>query len=54
VNSTELELIHELFMKLYEEVNRHFKILTFQEAKGVVGVSYMGLNERVGNPARPS
>lgn len=48
VNSTELELIHELFMKLYEQKDRHFKVLTFQEAKGVAGISYLKLNERVG------
>jgi hypothetical protein len=47
VNSTELELIHELFMKLYEQKDRQFKVLTFQEAKGVVGISYLKLNERV-------
>jgi hypothetical protein len=47
VNSTELELIHELFMKLYEQKERQFKVLTFQEAKGVSGISYLKLNERV-------
>lgn len=47
INSAELELIHELFMKLYEHKDRRFKVLTFQEAKGVVGISYLKLNERV-------
>jgi ankyrin repeat domain-containing protein 50 len=47
VDSTELELIHELFMKLYEQKDRHFKVLTFQEAKAVAGISYLKLNERV-------
>jgi hypothetical protein len=47
INSTELELVHELFMKLYEQKDRRFKVLTFQEAKGVVGISYLKLNERV-------
>jgi ankyrin repeat domain-containing protein 50 len=46
VNSTELDLIQELFMKLYDRKDRHFKVLTFQEAKGVVGISYLNLNER--------
>ncbi|KUJ09878.1 ankyrin [Mollisia scopiformis] len=50
VNSTELELIHELFMKLYEQKERQFKVLTFQEAKGVSGISYLKLNERVVEP----
>jgi len=50
VNSTELELIHELFMKVYEQKDRHFKVLTFQEAKGVAGISYLKLNERVVEP----
>ncbi len=47
VNSSELEIIHELFMKLYDLKDRHFKVLTFQEAKGVAGISYLKLNERV-------
>lgn len=47
VNSTELELIHEHFMKHYEQRDRHFKVLTFQEAKGVTGINYLKLNERV-------
>jgi ankyrin repeat domain-containing protein 50 len=47
VNSAELEMIHEHFMNLYEQKDRHFKILTFQEAKGVIGINYLKLNERV-------
>jgi hypothetical protein len=35
-------------MKLYDEKDRRLKVLTFQEAKGVAGVSYLKLNERVG------
>ncbi|KAG9244623.1 hypothetical protein BJ878DRAFT_550029 [Calycina marina] len=54
VNSTELELIHELFMKLYEQKDRQFKVLTFQEAKGISGISYLKLNERVVEPFSPS
>ena len=34
-------------MKLYFEQDRHFKVFTFQEAKGVIGISYLKLNERV-------
>jgi hypothetical protein len=37
-------------MKLYDQKDRHFKVLTFQEAKGVAGVSYLKLNERVQPP----
>ena len=47
VDSSELALIHELFMKLYGRQDRHFKVFTFQEAKGVAGISYLKLNERV-------
>jgi hypothetical protein len=52
VNSAELELIHELFMNLYDRNDRHFKVLTFQEAKGMVGISYLKLNERVSSCER--
>jgi hypothetical protein len=48
VDGMELQIIHELFMELYEQKNRRFQVLTFQEAKGVLGTSYGGLNERVG------
>lgn len=47
IDSTELELIHELFMRLYGQKDCHFKVLTFQEAKGVTGISYLKMNERV-------
>ncbi|KAF4630621.1 hypothetical protein G7Y89_g7518 [Cudoniella acicularis] len=46
----ELEFIHDLFMKLYDQNDRRFKVLTFQEAKGVVGISYLKLNERIVEP----
>ncbi|TVY25213.1 Alpha-1,3-mannosyltransferase [Lachnellula hyalina] len=45
INSTELELIHELFMDVYEQHDQQFKVLTFQEAKGVVGISYLKMND---------
>lgn len=48
VSSLELELFHELFMNLYNRKYRQFKVLTFQEAKGVAGINYLKLNERVG------
>ena len=47
VNSTELEMIHEHFMNLYEQKDRHFKVLTFQEARGVTAINYLKLNDRV-------
>ncbi|PMD46365.1 hypothetical protein L207DRAFT_507281 [Hyaloscypha variabilis F] len=50
INSPELERIHELFMKLYDERERHFKVLTFQEAKGIIGINYLKMNERVVEP----
>lgn len=49
INSTEFELLHELFMKLYGRRDTEFKVLTFQEAKGVVGTSYLKMNEKVNN-----
>jgi len=51
INSPELERIHEAFVKLYDRRERHFKVLTFQEAKGVIGTSYMKMNERVSSSA---
>lgn len=47
MSSPELERIHEEFMRLYHRKDRHFKVLTFQEAKGMVGISYLKANERV-------
>ena len=52
INSAELELIHELFMKVYDQKDCRFKVLTFQEAKGVVGISYLKFNELVSRPLR--
>lgn len=42
--------MNENFMRLYEREDRHFKILTFQEAQGIVGISYLRANERVMEP----
>ncbi|KFY25359.1 hypothetical protein V491_01785 [Pseudogymnoascus sp. VKM F-3775] len=50
IDSTELEIIHELFMRLYGQKDCHFKVLTFQEAKGVTGISYLKMNERIVEP----
>lgn len=48
VNSAELERIHVSFMKLYEQQDQYaFKVVTFQEGKGVTGVNYLGFNKRV-------
>jgi hypothetical protein len=52
VDSTELELLHELFMKMYDQKDRHFKVLTFQEAKGIAGINYLKLNEKVSSGGR--
>jgi hypothetical protein len=54
VNSGELEMIHELFMELYERRDRSFKVFTFQEARGLVGISYLKMNERVSPLDGPS
>lgn len=50
INSYELENIHEHVMRLYKRQDRHFKVLTFQEATGIVGISYLRANERVLEP----
>lgn len=48
VNSAELERIHEYFMKLYEQQDRYpFKVITFREGKGFVGINNLSLNKRV-------
>lgn len=46
-DSSELEGIHERFMKLKENGQWHFEIRTFQEAKGVTGLNRFGLGEKV-------
>jgi hypothetical protein len=47
VNSNELELIHEAFMRLLNRNDSKLKPFTFQEAKGFAGTSHLKLNERV-------
>lgn len=47
INSTEFELLHELFMTLYGRRETNLKVFTFREAKGVVGISYLKMNELV-------
>lgn len=48
INSPELEIVHEGFMKLFQRNPRPFEVCTFQEAQGLAGVSYLGLGEKVG------
>lgn len=48
INNAELENIHENFMKLYERQDRHaFRVFTFREDRGPIGISYLKLNEKV-------
>jgi hypothetical protein len=49
INSSELGVIHEGFMKLYQRNPRPFEVSTFQEAQGLTRVSYLGLGEKVGS-----
>jgi len=49
VDSSELEIIHGSFMKLYARNPRPFEVSTFQEAQGLTRVSYLGLGEKVGS-----
>ncbi|KFY60649.1 hypothetical protein V496_05277 [Pseudogymnoascus sp. VKM F-4515 (FW-2607)] len=46
VNSPELEVVHERFMKLYQCHPRPFEVYTFQEAQGLTGVGILGLGEK--------
>jgi hypothetical protein len=50
VNGAELERIHEDFVKLYSRPNCNFQVKTFQESRGLLGVGYFGLNEKVCEP----
>lgn len=47
INSSDLEIIHEGFISLYERPDRHFEVCTFQEAQGMTGVSYGKLDHKV-------
>ncbi|KAF7953256.1 hypothetical protein EAE96_006468 [Botrytis aclada] len=46
-NSSDLEIIHEGFISLYERPDRHFEVCTFQEAQGMTGVNYGKLDRKV-------
>jgi hypothetical protein len=46
-DSSELEGIHERFMKLRRHNQWHFEVRTFQEAKGMMGINLLGLGEKV-------
>ncbi|KAI9815250.1 MAG: hypothetical protein M1827_002730 [Pycnora praestabilis] len=48
-DSSELEGIHERFMKLKEHDQWHLEVRTFQEAKGMTGLGYFRLGEKVVN-----
>lgn len=48
IDSSELEGAHERFMKLKQDGRSRFKVSTFQEAKGMTGVSFLKLGEKVG------
>ncbi|PMD21888.1 hypothetical protein NA56DRAFT_645131 [Hyaloscypha hepaticicola] len=54
INSSELEVIHEGFMKLYQRNPRPFEVSTFKEAQGLSRVSYLGLGEKVVNDVSSS
>jgi hypothetical protein len=45
--SVELQDCHENFMRLYEKRGRHFRVRTFQEAKGMIGTSFLRLSRKV-------
>lgn len=47
IDSTELQMVHESFMHVYQRVDCPFKVLTFQESKGIAGINYLKLNELV-------
>jgi ankyrin repeat domain-containing protein 50 len=46
-DSFELSLCQENFLRLYNRSSRHFEVRTFQEARGMTGVGYMGLSDKV-------
>ena len=45
LDSAQLEVCQEGFLQLYEQ--RRFEVRTFQEAKGMTGVSWARMNEKV-------
>ena len=45
IDSAELEFCQEEFIRLYNQ--GHFGVRTFQEAKGLTGMSFSGMNEKV-------
>lgn len=47
IDSSELEGIHERFMKLNQRNPWPFEVRTFQEAKGMTGIGFLGLGEKV-------
>lgn len=49
INSSDLQIIHEGFISLYERPDRHFEACTFQEAQGMTGMSYGLLDNKAGS-----
>ncbi|KAF7883631.1 uncharacterized protein EAF02_005551 [Botrytis sinoallii] len=47
INSSDLEIIHEGFISLYDRPNRHFEVCTFQGAQGMTGVNYGKFDHKV-------
>ncbi|KAL5321552.1 hypothetical protein ACEPPN_009511 [Leptodophora sp. 'Broadleaf-Isolate-01'] len=47
VNSIELEMIHESFVRLYEQKDRHFEVITFQETKGYSRIAVLGFSDLI-------
>ncbi|KAG4421365.1 hypothetical protein IFR04_005548 [Cadophora malorum] len=50
VNSIELEMIHESFVRLYEQNDCHFQVITFQETKGYSRIAVLGLSDLIVQP----
>lgn len=46
-NSNDLAVCQENFLRLYEDPQRRFQVRTFQEAKGLTGLNFLGLNNKV-------
>jgi ankyrin repeat domain-containing protein 50 len=47
IDSSELEGIHERFMNLKSGDQWHFEVRTFQEAKGMTRLGFLGLGDKV-------
>jgi hypothetical protein len=47
IDSGELNIVHENFMRLLNRRDRHFEVRTFQETQGISRFRYLGLNSKV-------